>query len=227
MTVIHRLHVKARIGRFGVGACSTVGWSTTTGLMVVGSMVFASMVAGLMGGCSAAPPPPPPLSSSAEPAPYVIGVSDVLRITVLKHPDLEVNAPVRPDGKIAVPMIDDIQAAGLTPEQLKDAISEKLSKSVNEPGVTVHVVDSNSRVVTVLGGVARSGRIALEENMGVFEAVAAAGGFSAWANKGNVRVIRQVGDEKVSYRFAYRDYMKGAPGSDMLLQPGDVVVVPE
>lgn len=172
--------------------------------------------------------PPPGARQVAEASgPYVIGIPDVLRITVWKHPDLSVEAPVRSDGKISVPLLDDVQAAGLTPEDLKQAITQRLSAFISQPDVTVIVLSPDSQVVTVVGGVAQSGPVSLRRRMGVLEAVAAAGGFSAWANKGDIRVIRTVDGRRVVYAFDYKAYVKGEPGAELLLQPGDVVVVPE
>ncbi len=181
----------------------------------------------LLIGCSNWSPPPPSGSANSEPTPYLIGVSDVLRVTVWKHENLEVQAPVRSDGKISVPLLDDVQAAGLTPERLKNEISERLSPLLNNPDVTVIVLSADSQKATVTGAVLRSGQVSLTHEMGVLEAVAAAGGFNAWANKGDVRVIRSVDGKRVSYRFNYRAYVKGLPDSDIILKPGDVVVVPE
>ncbi len=181
----------------------------------------------LLIGCSNWNPPQPAESTHIGPIPYVIGISDLLRITVWKHEDLEVQAPVRSDGKISMPLLDDVQAAGLTPEELKNVIAKELSPLLHNPDVTVIVVSPDSQMVTVTGAVLRSGRVSLTHRMGVLEAVAAAGGFNAWANKGDVRVIRSVSDERVSYRFNYRAYVKGMANSDILLKPGDVVVVPE
>jgi polysaccharide export outer membrane protein len=182
-----------------------------------------------LAGCASPGVAPPPGARQAAMAsgPYVIGIPDLLRITVWKHPDLSVEAPVRSDGKISVPLLDDVQAAGLTPEDLKQAITERLSAFISQPDVTVIVLSPDSQVVTVVGGVAQSGPVSLRRRMGVLEAVAAAGGFSAWANKGDIRVIRTVDGQRVVYAFDYKAYMKGEPGSELLLLPGDVVVVPE
>lgn len=168
-----------------------------------------------------------PTPKPSEPGPYQIGVSDVLLVSVWKHEGLQAQALVRSDGKISVPLIDDVQAAGLTPEQLKEVIYERLSPLVQDPDVTVTVVSTDSRMATVTGAVMRSGRVPLTHNMGVLEAIAAAGGFNAWANKNKVRVIRSDDAGRTSYRFNYRAYVKGTPNSDILLEPGDVVIVPE
>jgi polysaccharide export outer membrane protein len=158
---------------------------------------------------------------------YVIGAPDVVRVTVWKHPELSVEMQVRRDGKISVPLLDDVQAAGLTPAQLKGHITEGLSASISRPNVTVSVITPSSQTVTVLGGVNQSGTIALHRDMGVVEAVAAAGGFTAWADKDDIRVVRLVEGRRVSYSFSYRAYLSGDPEADIFLKPGDVVVVPE
>jgi len=196
-------------------------------------MTFRSLAVPLLAlalaGCTSpgVAPPSGPRQAAQDAAPYVIGIPDLLRITVWKHPDLSVEAPVRRDGMISVPLLDDVQAAGMTPEGLKAAITERLSAFITQPDVTVIVLSPDSQIVTVVGGVTQSGTVPLRRSMGVIEAVAAAGGFSAWANKGGIRVIRTVDGQRVVYAFDYKAYVEGRPGSELLLQPGDVVVVPE
>lgn len=190
-------------------------------------ILAAALVASFAIGCANSGTVPAPAVAPDPNAEYVIGIPDVLRITVWKHPDLHVEAPVRGDGKISVPLLDDVQAAGKTPEGLKAEISKELKAFISQPDVTVIVVSPDSQVVTVVGGVELSGTIPLRRQMGVIEAVAAAGGFTAWANKNSVRVIRTVNGQRVSYRFDYGAYVKGEPGSELWLKPGDVVVVPE
>lgn len=187
------------------------------------------LLLGTAPGCATGGSPAPAGSAGTfdADAPYVIGVPDLLRIVVWKHPDLSAEVPVRRDGKISVPLLDDVQAAGLTPEQLKAAIAERLSSSIRSPNVTVIVVSADSQRVTVVGGVQQSGPVPLRGQMGAVEAIAAAGGFTDWANTRDIRVIRVVDGERVSYRVDYRDYLNAKPGSDIVLQPGDVVVVPE
>jgi len=187
------------------------------------------LVAIALAGCTSPGVAPPSSSRQVAEAsgPYVIGIPDIVRVTVWKHEDLSVEAPVRSDGKISIPLLDDVQAAGKTPEDLKKSITRGLSAFISQPDVTVIVVSPDSQVVTVVGGVTQSGPVSLRRRMGVIEAVAAAGGFSAWANKGGIRVIRTVDGRKVVYAFDYKGYVKGEPGAELLLQPGDVVVVPE
>jgi polysaccharide export outer membrane protein len=158
---------------------------------------------------------------------YVIGSPDLIRVIVWQHPELSVEMPVRRDGMISIPLLDDVEAAGRTPTELKATITEGLSKSISRPNVTVAVISPDSQTVTVIGGVVQSGTFPLRKNMGVLDAVAAAGGFSPWANKNDVRVVRVVDDRRVSYRFSYRAFLAGDPEVDIFLQPGDVIVVPE
>jgi len=163
-------------------------------------------------------------------APYTIGVTDVLRITVWKNPELTVEAvPVRADGKISVPLINDVQAEGLTPEELKDVITRELSEYIAEPNATVVVVQMNSRFVSVIGEVARATRVPLTRDLRVLEAIAEAGGFGPFANKSNVRIVRRHDDGTESeYRFDYGAYIRGlAPGTNIVLQHGDTIIVPD
>jgi len=177
--------------------------------------------------CASSEGPRPVDPASSSESPYVIGIPDLLRVTVWKYPDLSVEAPVRRDGKISVPLVEDVQAAGLTPEQLASEIAKELTHFVTRPDVTVIVLSADSQTVTVMGGVQQSGVIPIRGAMGVAEAIGAAGGFTPWANKRDVRVIRIVDGERVSYRFNYKAYLSGKQDSDILLQAGDVIMVPE
>jgi polysaccharide export outer membrane protein len=192
-------------------------------------ILYVACLSAFVVGCATKGISPPPASQqiAAPDTPYVIGIPDLLRVTVWQHTDLDTEAPVRRDGKISVPLLDDVQAAGLTPDQLKQSITKKLSAFISQPDVTVIVLSPDSQVVSVVGGVTQSGPIPLRREMGVLEAVAAAGGFSAWANKSQVLVIRTVGDERVTYAFDYRGYVSGKPDTELFLLPGDLIVVPE
>jgi len=175
-----------------------------------------------------AAPPPDPTPGTAD-APYVIGVKDLLRISVWQNTAITVDVPVRPDGKVSVPLIDDVTAAGLTPVQLKEVITKELEKSVESPDVTVIVLEINSRFVTVSGRVTNTARVPVTENLRVVEAIALAGGFDEFADRSNVRVVRRQRDGKeIEYTFDYDAYMSGrAPNTNFLLQAGDVIYVPD
>ncbi len=185
-------------------------------------------LAGLAIGCFGAGAPMPPEPAPGEREDYVIGIPDQLKIVVWKNPELSVQVPVRRDGKISVPLVDDVQAEGLTPEELKEVLTEALADYVTAPDVTVIVEQTNSHTVTVVGGVMRSGQIPLIRQTRVLEAIATMGGFNAWAKKDRIKIMRQGEDGMVEYVFNYGAFSSGkAPDSNLLLRPGDTVVVPE
>ena len=193
------------------------------------SMGIATFAVALLAtGCMSAGAPMPPEPDPGERENYVIGIPDRLKIVVWKNPELSVNVPVRRDGKISVPLVDDIQAEGLTPEELKEVLTEALAEYVTAPDVTVIVAEIRSRTVTVVGGVMRSGQIPLVRQMRVLEAIATMGGFNAWANRNRIKIIRQNDNVTVEYVFNYGAYSSGkAPDSNLLLRPGDTIVVPD
>jgi polysaccharide export outer membrane protein len=189
-----------------------------------------ALVVGLSGlvGCARPGAEPPPRQEAGLREPYVIGIPDTLRISVWKNPDLSVDVPVRSDGMISVPLLDDVQAEGLTPAELKEVVSERLSEYITAPDVTVIVLRPSSRAVTVMGAVGRSGIVQLDKEMRVTDAIAAMGGFTVWAKRSDVRILRPVGDDIVSYRFNYGAYVSGKElDANIVLQPGDTVVVPD
>jgi polysaccharide export outer membrane protein len=192
-----------------------------------GRLGGVALVAGLVA-CASRTLPPPPEPDPMNLAEYVIGPPDRLRIAVWKNPELSGEVPVRPDGKISVPLIDDVQAAGLTPLELKEVLTQALSEFVANPDVTVTVVGVESQVVFVLGEVGREGPITLTRNLRVLDALSTAGGFSSFADKGDVRILRRTANGIEEYRFDYDAYLAGdAPESNLLLQQGDTIVVPE
>ena len=160
---------------------------------------------------------------------YLIGVTDVLMISVWKNPELSVEVPVRADGMISVPLIDDVQAEGLTPQELKEVIAQELSEFVAAPDVTVLVQQMNSRFVSVLGEVRQPTRVALTRDLRVLEAIALVGGFSTFADKSDIRIVRRTpGGGEVEYRFDYDAYVRGvAPDTNIVLRPGDTIIVPD
>jgi len=189
---------------------------------VVAFVVAASLA------CSNTPPSlPPPEPAVAEP--YVIGVTDQLLVTVWKNPELGASVVVRSDGKISIPLLDDVQAAGLTPEELKEVITERLAEFITAPHVTVMVQQMNSRSVSLMGaGAVRQGLVPLGRKMRVLDAIVAMGGFSIWAKKNRVTVLRETPEGRREYRFNYDAYVDGkAPGTNLLLVPGDTIIVPD
>lgn len=157
---------------------------------------------------------------------YVIGADDVLKITVWKEPDLSETLPVRPDGKISMPLLNDIPAAGLTPLQLKDSITEKLKKYISDPRVTVVVTAMNSQRVFVTGEVVHSGPITLLPHMTVLQALSQAG-FTQFANPKAIYLLRTRNGKQEKIPFNYKDVVKGNHSEqNILLKPGDTLVVP-
>jgi polysaccharide export outer membrane protein len=197
------------------GSCGKTG--------IVSVLLALAVSLGCAGSGMPHPPEPPPMGK----AEYVIGAGDVLTIRVWKNPELSVEVPVRPDGKISVPLLDDVQAEGFTALELKEVITRDLSEYVSNPDVTVVVVAVSKRIY-VLGEVRRSGPIPLGGDVRVLDAIAAAGGFSPFADKKRVKVIRRSEDGEVEYRFNYDAYVAGkAPGTNLLLIPNDTIVVPD
>lgn len=171
--------------------------------------------------------PPPADPKPMERPTYVIGVTDLLRITVWKNEELNVQVPVRPDGKISVPLLDDVQAEGLTPVELKEVLTRELSEFVAAPDVAVIVLEMNSQVVSVVGDVGRNAQLPLTKDMRVLEAIAAVGGFNTFADKSDIRIVRRRPDgSEAEFAFDYEAYIKGkAPGSNIVLQNGDTIIV--
>lgn len=158
---------------------------------------------------------------------YIIGEEDVLNVDVWKEPEVSRTVPVRPDGKISLPLINDVQAAGLTPSQLGMAVTEKLKKFIAEPQVTVIVTAINSRRIYILGEVNRAGAFPMLPNMTVLQALSSAGGFTQFANLKGIYVLRSENGKQVRYPFNYKDVVRGQRSEqNILLKPGDTVVVP-
>jgi polysaccharide export outer membrane protein len=132
---------------------------------------------------------------------------------------------VRPDGKISLPLLNDVQAAGLTAMQLAGSIREGLTKYLNNPQVTVIVSQINSRRVFVTGEVAKSGALPLLPGMTVLQALSSAGGFTQFAREKGIYILRNENGKQVKLPYNYKDVLKGQK-EDILLQSGDVIVVP-
>src|SRR6266496_2139014 len=166
-----------------------------------------------------------PEASSSD-SDYVIGSDDMLRISVWKEPDLSETLPVRPDGKISMPLLNDVPAAGLSPLQLKDSITEKLKKFIADPRVTVVVTAMNSRRIFVTGEVVHTGPMPLLPNMTMLQALSQAG-FTQFANPKGIYLLRTENGRQKMLPFNYKEVIKGNhPEQNILLKPNDTVVVP-
>jgi polysaccharide export outer membrane protein len=175
---------------------------------------------------AAAAQPAPAVVTSQSGSDYVIGADDSLHISVWKEPDLSETLPVRPDGKISMPLLGDVTAAGMTPTTLGDSISEKLKKFIADPRVTVVVEAMNSRRIFVTGEVAHPGAMPLLPHMTVLQALASAG-FTQFAKLKGIYLLRNESGAQTKLAFNYKDVVRGKhPEENIELRPGDTVVVP-
>jgi len=158
---------------------------------------------------------------------YVIGPQDTLDISVWKEPDLTRTVPVRPDGKISLPLLDDVQAGGLTPAQLKAEITQRLKKYFTDPRVTVTVTTIASQRIYVLGEVTRAGAYPLIPGMTLLQALSSSGGFTQFANTRNIYLLRVENGKQVKHPFNYKDVVNGKnTAQNTVLKAGDTIVVP-
>jgi len=172
-------------------------------------------------------PAAPPTKAATEDPNYTIGPQDVLDISVWKEPELTRSVPVRPDGKISLPLLNDVQAAGLTPSQLAAQITTSLKKFVTEPQVTVIVTAINSQRVFIIGEVLRPGAFPLLPGMTVLQALSSAGGFTQFASLGKIYVLRNENGKQTKYPFNYKAAINGKQvDQNFTLKAGDQIVVP-
>lgn len=158
---------------------------------------------------------------------YVIGAEDVLEVVVWRNELLSKRVVVRPDGKISLPLIGDIHAAGLTALQLKDDVEKRLKEYQELPTVTVVVAEINSYYIYILGEVMRPGRFQLKSNISVLQAISLAGGFTNWASQNSMVVLRRNGDKEDKIRVRYKKIISGSrPEDNIILKPGDTIVIP-
>jgi polysaccharide export outer membrane protein len=169
----------------------------------------------------------PAASAPAVPVDYVIGADDVIAILVREDKEMSGEFVVRPDGIITIPLINDIQAAGLTTEQLREVVRKAATKMVLDPTVTVGVKQINSRRVHITGMVGKPGAYPLATGMTVVQLIAAAGGLHEFADSKKIMIVRTEGGKQVAYKFNYKDFANGKNlKQNIELRPGDTVVVP-
>jgi polysaccharide biosynthesis/export protein len=157
---------------------------------------------------------------------YVIGPEDALHIAVWREADLTASLPVRPDGKISLPLLDDVQASGLTPKQLADSITEKLKKYIADPRVTVVVTAINSKRIFINGEVLHPGPMPMLPSMTVLQALSSAG-LNQFAKIKGIYVLRMQNGKQQKLPVNYKKLLKGEQiEQNYLLQPGDTIVVP-
>jgi len=156
---------------------------------------------------------------------YIIGPEDVLYIHVWKEVDLSRTVPVRMDGKISLPLIDEVSAAGLTPLQLKENLIKKFKEFVDIPNVSVIVMEANSFKVYVSGEVKKPGVLLLRSETSILQIIPMAGGFTEWASENKIIVIRKEDGQEKRYKVNYKNIVKGKD-PNFILKPGDTIIVP-
>lgn len=171
-------------------------------------------------------PPAPAASPTVNPEKYVIGADDTLQVTVWKEPSFSGTFPVRPDGMISLVMLGDIRAAGRTPIQLGDDITQKLKKYIQDPVVSVVVMAVNSQKIFMVGEINHVGPIMLTPGMTPLQAIATAGGLTMFAHEKKIYILRGVQGKQQKIPFDYKKALKGDNNQGISLQPGDTVVVP-
>jgi len=165
--------------------------------------------------------------NSGESSLYQFGAGDVLEVLVFGEPEISKTVFVRNDGRISLPLIGELMAAGSTTEALSKKISEMLSKVVEEPNVTVILTENNSKVYYVLGQIAQPGQYTITRPVTVLQAIARAGGFLEWAKKSRIMIVSGPQQpEKISY-FNYDDFLKGDDiEQNVVIKPEDTIVIP-
>lgn len=155
---------------------------------------------------------------------YVLGPGDVIQIVVWRNEHLSKTLPVRPDGKISLPLVDDLQASGVTPSQLKEMIAKGLRQFIDNPIVTVIVSEVNNYKVSVLGEVKRPGVYLLKGRTTLLEAISMAEGFTEFATTNNILLMKRRTGQR--YRFDYRAFVNGENlDQNVYLDPGDTIIV--
>jgi polysaccharide biosynthesis/export protein len=173
-----------------------------------------------------APVDPAAAAAAVDPT-YTIGPDDVLAILFWRDKDQSTDVMVRPDGKITLPLLNDIQAAGLTPDQLRGVVQKASEKYFQDPNVSVVVKAVNSRKVYVTGSVARPGPYPLTGRTTVLQMLAQAGGVGDFAKRDKIAVLRTENGQTQSYPFNYKDVIKGKKlEQNIELRPGDTIIVP-
>jgi polysaccharide export outer membrane protein len=158
---------------------------------------------------------------------YVIGAEDILYIHVWKEETLSKTVSVRMDGKISIPLVDEIQAAGLTPLQLKEKLTEKLQDFVEAPNVTVIVMEANSFKVYFSGQVKTPGVLRLRTETSLAQAISMVGGLTEWANQSKIIVIRKENRKEKRFTINYKKIIQGKDlDSNIILKSGDTIIVP-
>ncbi|MEO5821844.1 MAG: polysaccharide biosynthesis/export family protein [Vicinamibacteraceae bacterium] len=187
--------------------------------------------AGAQGAPNTSRPPAAPANAATTglpvPTDYVIGPADVLGIVFWRDADMTGDVTVRPDGMITLPLLQDIKAAGLSPDQLRLQIQQAASKLIADPNVTVTVRTINSRNVFITGEVTRPGPYPVSGQMTIMQLISVAGGLNEYADRKGITVLRNEGGKPQTFKFNYSEVSKGKNVTqNIVLRPGDTVVIP-
>ncbi len=194
--------------------------------------ILTALVVGTDASAQSTQQAPKPPAAAQKPKPpagledYKIGPEDVLAISVWKNEAMSRVLPVRPDGMISLPLLDDVMAAGLTPTELRNVLAQRLAEYVPSPAVTVIVNDVKSFKVSVIGEVFKPARYELKSRTSVLDVLALAGGFTQFASRTRVVVLRQEGEKRVRIPFNYNRVTNDSVEEDLYLKPNDIVIVP-
>ncbi|NRR30575.1 polysaccharide biosynthesis/export family protein [Oxalobacteraceae bacterium] len=184
----------------------------------------------LLGAC-AAPLPPAPADTAAPGGDYLIGPGDMISIAVWRNPEVSQSVPVRPDGKITTPLVEDLQAAGKTSTALARDVEKALEKYIQQPVVTVIVtsfVGPYAEQIRVIGQAARPQALAYRQGMSLMDVLIAVGGVTDFAAGNKARIVRTVDGRQQQFGVRLNDLLKdGDIGANMAMRPGDVLVIPE
>ena len=195
------------------------------------ALVACGMVAaGLLSGCATNPYPPAPAQASTADYSYLIGAGDSVNIIVWRNPELSMSVPVRPDGKVAAPLVDELLAQGKTPTQLARDVEQQLGKYVRDPVVTVLVtsfVGPYTEQIRVVGEAARPQALSYKKNMSMLDVMIAVGGLTDFAN-GNMASILRTSEGGKQYAVRLKDLIKrGDVSANVEMKPGDILIIPQ
>ena len=187
-------------------------------------MAYSSLFLQLAESASESNQQPPAMRMESN---FIIGAEDVLEIVVWKEPELSKTIPVRPDGKILLPLVNEVQAAGKTPAELQADLTQLFSKYFEEVSVAVIVKEINSHKFFILGKVKNPGAYKTGSDVTIIQAISMAGGFVEFADTQDIRVFHKGADQNKPIRIKYKKIISGKdPAQNIIIQPGDTIVVP-
>jgi polysaccharide export outer membrane protein len=188
--------------------------------------IVAGIAAILMTACATTAYPPAPTSGASVDYNYHIGPSDVVNVIVWRNPELSMTVPVRPDGKLSLPLVNDVQAAGLTPMDLRQHLTDQLAEYLPSPEVSVIVREVHNFKVAVVGSVKMPGDYEIKSQATVLELLARAQGLTEFANRDKIVVLRQNGSKTERIKFNYRKVAEGSDEDNIYVRAGDIIVIP-